>query len=193
VRRYAWGVTEPLDPPYGERVVSWRAIELELRPDPAIGPEFAELASGIYRLRGLVMAQGAETEAVLGQIVSELDPAADVSSMTAGRLLIKVRELLASDLRSSWYDALNRMSSAITARNRAVHSDVTIGSTWVPYETGGGEFVPVISLMGHDDYDESDLRRDLVLQQEATVLAVGLLLAIQEPAPPRSDIASADA
>jgi hypothetical protein len=38
-----------------------------------------------------------------------------------------------------------------------------------------GEWIPVISLMNGEPYDESDLRRDLSLLQEATMAAVRLL------------------
>lgn len=176
---------EPLKPPYGERVVSWRAVQEDLVPDLFQEPEFAELAAELHRLRGLVMAQGAETEAVLGQIVLELDPDTELTRQTAGQLLRLLRRLLPSAVRSHWDAALTDIDRAIKCRNRVVHADVTIGSTWVPYATGGGEFVPVISLMKGDDYDETDLRRDLVLQQEATIAAVRMLLALQHhPATP---------
>lgn len=173
-------VSGSLEPPYGERVVSWRAIHQELAPDLDGEPEFAELAAEMYRLRGLVMAQGAETEAVLGQILSMLDPSTELDTRTAGQLLKVLRQRLPSDFRSRWDAALDEIWRAIKSRNRVVHADVTIGSTWVPYATGGGEYAPVISLMGGDDYSEAELRGDLVLQQEATVLAVRLLLATQE-------------
>jgi hypothetical protein len=62
----------------------------------------------------------------------------------------------------------------VKRRNHAVHPPVTIGSDWMPYATGGGEWVPMISFMSNDCYDEADLRRDLALQQEATAAAVRL-------------------
>jgi hypothetical protein len=170
---------ESAEPPYGERVVSWRAIYDELEPDLDTEPEFAELAAEMYRLRGLMMAQGAETEAALGQVLGVLDPSTSAPTRTAGQLLNVLRKRLPPDLRSQWDSALNDIERAIKSRNRVVHADVRIGSSWVSYATGGGEYVPVIGLMGGDDYSEADLRGDLLLQQEATVLAVRLLLAAQ--------------
>jgi hypothetical protein len=172
-------VTGSPEPPYGERVVSWRAVCDEFEPDLDSQPEFAELAAGIYQLRGLVMAQGAETEAALGRVLSVLDPSTDGATRTAGQLLTVLRQRLPSDLRSQWDSALDTIGSAIKSRNRVVHADVSVGSSWAPYATGGGEYVPVISLMGGEDYSEAELRRDLVLQQEATILAVRVLLATQ--------------
>lgn len=173
-------MSERVEPPYGERVVSWRAVLQELDEDFGDEPEFRQIAGELYRLRGLVMAQCAETEVVLGQILDVLDPSAAHDNQTAGRLLTLLKQGLPADLRSRWAPALVAIREAIRSRNRVVHADVTIGSSWVPYATGGGEYVPVISIMGRDAYDESDLLRDLVLQQEATVLAVRLLLATQE-------------
>lgn len=174
-------MSERVDPPYGERVVSWRTVLQELEKDFGGEPEFEHIAGELYRLRGLVMAQCAETEAVLGQILGVLDPSAAPDTRTAGQLLSALEQRLPAGLRSRWAPALVDIREAIRSRNRVVHADVTIGSSWVPYATGGGEYVPVISMMGHDAYDQSDLLRDLVLQQKATVLAVRLLLATHEP------------
>jgi hypothetical protein len=168
------------EPPYGERVVSWRAIQQELGRGLDGGPEFEELAAETHRLRGLVMAQGAETDAVLGQILSTLDPSKAWDTRPAGQLLKDLRDRLPAELGPQWDAALNEISRAIKSRNRAVHADVIIGSTWVPHGTGGEEDVPVITLLGGDDYSAAELRGDLVLQQEATVLAVRLLLATQD-------------
>lgn len=75
------------EPPYGERVVSLRAVYDELEPDVEREPEFAEHATEIHRLQGLVMAQAAETEAALGQALGILDPSSDARTRTAGQLL----------------------------------------------------------------------------------------------------------
>ena len=61
------------EPPYGERVVSWRAVYDELEPDLDAYSQL-QLAAEMHRLRGLVMAQAGETEAALGQVLSVLDP-----------------------------------------------------------------------------------------------------------------------
>jgi hypothetical protein len=50
----------------------------------------------------------------------------------------------------------------------------------MPYATGGGEWVPVITLMGGEVHDESDLRGDLASQQDATCEAVRILRALDQ-------------
>lgn len=160
-------------------MISWRSIEQDLAPDYESPPEFDEHASGMHRLRGLVMAQGAETEAVLGQILVELEPTVDLGKLTAGGLLRRVRDRLPPATDTDLDSSLDEIGAAIEARNRAVHADVTIGSMWAPYATGGGEHVPVISFMGNEPYDEADLRTDLILQQQATLVAVRLLLSLR--------------
>ena len=73
-------------PRYGMRAISWSTIQADRysrhRPDIAYwdGTEAAEL----NRLRGLVVVQAAETEAVLGMILSRLDPAARVFEKCRG-------------------------------------------------------------------------------------------------------------
>ncbi|MGH3887988.1 MAG: hypothetical protein ACRDSZ_15755 [Pseudonocardiaceae bacterium] len=165
---------------FGERVVSWQTVwdhlYLEYDADPHDGAAAAEM----HRLRGLVMAQCAETEAVLRLIGKRLDPPADMERRMAGQLLKDVRRLLSAHSDARWEEYLLAVDRAIKRRNHAVHSSVTIGSSWAPYVTGGGEWVPVISLMGGGEYDEMDLRRDLALQQEATIAAVRLFYSIQE-------------
>ena len=104
---YSSVVTGSGEPPYGERVVSWRAVYDELEPDLDSQPEFAELAAEMYRLRGLVMAQGAETEAALGQVLSLLDPSAEAPNRTAGQLLNVLRQRLPPYFRSQWDSALD--------------------------------------------------------------------------------------
>lgn len=81
-------------PRFGERVVSWETIWDKLFPEDAGDPHDDVAAAEMHRLRGLVMAQGAETEAVLGAIVKCLDPTADIERRTAGQLLRDVRRLL---------------------------------------------------------------------------------------------------
>lgn len=167
---------------FGDRVVSWQTVWGHLYPEYDADPHDDAAATEMHRLRGLVMAQCAETEAVLGLIVKRLDPSADIERRMAGQLLKDVRRLLLAHYDASWEEHLLVVDRAIKRRNHAVHSSVTIGSSWAPYVTGGGEWVPVISLMGGREYDEMDLRRDLALQQEATITAVRLFHSIQEVA-----------
>ncbi len=163
------------DPPYGQSVVSWRTLEQELRPDVGPEPEFSDLAADMNRLRGLIMAQCGETEAVLGLILAAVAPAIDPERKTAGQLVRCVRQKLPHEISTRWQVELDEIEVAIQLRNQAVHSDVYIGSTWVEYQTGGGHYEPVISLMRHGEYDEVDLLADLAAQQRATVAAVRLL------------------
>jgi hypothetical protein len=165
------------DPPYGERVVSWRTIDQELNPDIGPDPEFSHIAADINRLRGLIMAQCGETEAVLGMILAAVAPTIDPERKTAGQLLACVRQNLPADISARWRVELDQIQLANRLRNQAVHSDVHIGSAWVEYQTGGGHYEPVISLMRHGEYSETDLLADLAVQQQATVAAVRLLRA----------------
>ena len=134
-------------------------------------------AADMHRLRGLIMAQACETEAVLGAILRHFHAAANVER-PAGALLSEIRHLPDSNKRHEWSDALDLIKQAIDCRNRAVHGSVEIGSVWRDYETGGGEWIAVISLMGGEMYDEEELLRDLALQQQATIAAARLLYSL---------------
>ncbi|MBV9140949.1 MAG: hypothetical protein JO115_08515 [Pseudonocardiales bacterium] len=161
--------------PFGERAVSWLTVWDHLYPEGADCPHDDAAAAEMHRLRGLVMVQNAETEAVLGLIVKRLDPAAvGIEQRTAGQLLKDIRRLLSARSDARWDENLRTVDRAIKRRNDAVHSSVEIGSSWAPYVTGGGEWVPVISLMRGEEYNEINLRADLALQQEATIAAVRL-------------------
>jgi hypothetical protein len=165
-------------PPYGETVVSWRTIDQQLNPETGPEPELSHVAADMNRLRGLIMAQCGETEAVLGLILAAVAPTIDPERKTAGQLLTCVRQNLPEEISTRWQVELDEIGVANRLRNQAVHSDVHIGSTWVDYQTGGGHYEPVISLMRHGEYGEADLSADLAVQQHATVAAVRLLHAI---------------
>ena len=137
-------------------------------------------AAEMHRLRGLVMAQAAETEAVLGKILRCLDPEKR-TNVPSGVLLRGIRSLLSDQQTSDWAARLAMIEDAIERRNRVVHDPVVVGSSWAPYATGGGEWVAVISFMGDEMYDDHDLRGDLALQQEATCEAVRVLRALEQP------------
>lgn len=173
-----WMVERPR-PVFGERAISWRTVWNELVPDPEEAPHDDALAADMHRLRGLVMAQACETEAVLGAILRHFNMAANVER-PAGLLLREVRQMPDAYTRHGWSDALNFIKQAIDCRNRAVHGSVEIGSVWRDYQAGGGVWVSVISLMGGEMYDEEDLLRDLALQQEATIAAVHLLYSLNQ-------------
>ncbi|MGW2307916.1 hypothetical protein [Actinomadura luteofluorescens] len=144
-------------------------------------PAQDHVAAGMHRLRGLVMAQGTETESVLREIVKHLDPNLNIEKSTAGRLIKDIRRLLSDDDESFWEYELRLIEKAVDRRNHAVHSEVVIGSSWRDYATGGGEWVPVISLLGNEEYDEVDLRKDFALQRHATQAAVEILVDLKQP------------
>lgn len=168
-------VDNPL--PYGERVVSWTTVWDSLYPEDVGDPHDDKAAAEMHRLRGLVMAQAAETEDVLGHILRFLDAKAKIDQ-PAGRLLRDIKKRVGDGRDVRYEQDLDVVDAAIKKRNFSVHSAVTIGSSWVPYATGGGEWQPVISLMGGDEYDEVKLRQDLALQQEATAAAVRVMRAM---------------
>ncbi len=88
--------------PYGESVVSWRTILQELNPDIGPEPEFSHAADDMNRLRGLIMAQCGETEAVLGLILAKVVPTIDPERKTAGQLLECVRQNLPEEISIRW-------------------------------------------------------------------------------------------
>lgn len=169
-------MTGPSDKPeYGENVISWQNVWDRLYPGDAGDPHDDSAAAEMHRLRGLVAGQCAEIEAVLGMIVKRFRPHAHIEKRTAGQLLNEARRLLNAEYADTHKSDLNIIGQAVDRRNNAIHSPVTIGSSWVPYDIMDGEWIPVISIMNDEPYDEADLRRDLALQQEATVAAVRLL------------------
>jgi hypothetical protein len=165
------------DDRYGEKVVSWETMWNDLFPED--GPEWHDdfQAAEMHRLRGLIAAQAAETEDVLGQILMRFDKSVNVER-PAGALLKDVRKRLRR--RGGWQyeQELEVVHAAIGKRNHAVHNAVRIHSTWVDYATGGGEFMPVLSLMGGLEYGEFELKKDLALQHRATAAAVTALRAL---------------
>ncbi|MFL6146104.1 MAG: hypothetical protein ACJ72I_01065 [Pseudonocardiaceae bacterium] len=131
--------------------------------------------SDMQRLRGLIMVQAAETEAVLGCILRKLDPQARPGTMMAGALLKKIWEELSNPNKVTWQSHVRQIRKAQKRRNHAVHNRVNTGYTWAEYATGDGEWVPVITTMGDESCDERELSHDLALQQSSTVLAIEML------------------
>jgi hypothetical protein len=168
-------------PQFDQQVVSASTIYYQLCPPDSYRdeapPNDADTAE-MNRLRGLVIVQASETEAVLGRILRHLSPSAD-TNRPAGVLLHEVGLALANLPGISCTSTLDLIHKAIKRRNRAVHDTVAIGSAWAPFSESDGEWVPVISLLGSELCDEADLRTDLALQQEATVATVHLLIAIE--------------
>jgi hypothetical protein len=165
---------------YGEKIVSWQTVWDDLYPNEAGDPHGDATAAAMHRLRGLIMAQGAEIEAAIGALVKRLSPDARIDGRTAGWLLKEVKRLLSAHHVHTYSNELRIIGTAINRRNHAVHSPVIIGFSWRDYSTGGGEWVPVISLMNDATYDEADLLHDLALQQQGTTAAVHLLHACSE-------------
>jgi hypothetical protein len=169
-------------PRYGIRAISWSTVQADLyphhRPDTAYwdGTEALEL----NRLRGLVVVQAAETEAVLGMVLSRLDPTARIDQ-PAGLLLQNIRQKIDGFCDTGWLPALDLIEAAVKRRNRVVHDSPTIGRVWREYATGGGEWVHVITQLGDAECDATTLVRDLTLQQNATAAAVELLNRLTVP------------
>ncbi|QFG22914.1 hypothetical protein [Actinomadura sp. WMMB 499] len=166
-------------------VVSWRTLlQEQIEREGASRtydymdqpPAQDHVAAEMHRLRGLVMAQGTETESVLREIVKCLESNLNIEKSTARRLTKDIRRLLSGDDEAFWEYELCLIEEAIDRRNHAVHSEVVIGSSWEDYTTGGGEWVPVIGLLGKEQYDEVDLQKDFTLQWHATQAAVAILL-----------------
>jgi hypothetical protein len=128
-------------------------------------------AAEINRLRGVSIVQAAETEATLAVILRYLDPSAS-HARPAGILMAEIKKLLDPHVLDRWSLEISAIEEAIRRRNRLVHDTVRIGYSWLDYATGGGEHVPVISLLGEEDIDEFDLRNILEQQKEATQFAV---------------------
>ncbi|MFF0017982.1 hypothetical protein [Streptomyces sp. NPDC005374] len=162
-------------PRYGIRAISWSTVQADRypqHPDTAYwdGTEAAEL----NRLRGLVVVQAAETETVLGMILSRLDPAAR-TNRPAGELLKAIEQKIGGSCDTEWPPAIALIDTAVKRRNRIVHDSPTIGRVWREYATGGGEWAHVLTQLGDAEYDASALVGDLALQQDATAAAVELL------------------
>lgn len=165
-------------PQFGERVREWSDIvdDIYWRPsEDGRGEPGGYDASDMQRLRGLIMVQASETEAALGRILCKLDPQATPGKMMAGALLKRIWNNLSGSDKVTWQSHVRQIRKAQRRRNHAVHNRVNTGYTWADYATGGGEWVPVITTMGNESYDERELRHDLALQQSATVLAIEML------------------
>lgn len=164
---------------FGEKAVTWGDVQgylYRLPNENGYSLPGDDDAYMMNRLRGLVMVQAAETEGVLGQVLLELNPDANPSRLMAHKVLVEVWGHLSPSDRRRWSAHMTVIRRAQKKRNKVVHERVTIGSVWRDYATGdGGEWVPVISFLGDTDYAEHDLRRDLALQQAATVLALEIL------------------
>jgi len=190
---------ERQQPRFGERVVAWHRLDGEYRSaddataeDPYDeGPDEERAEAELNRLRGLVMAQAAEAEAVLGVMVRMLDPDAKVD-IAAGVLLNKLRKLLIPvDFLHEYHDAdLDDIARAIKARNKAVHGTARVGYSWVDYQTGGGEWMQVISLVGDQDWGELALRWCLAMQPRAVFDAVYLMDQLKDHLRARAEPAS---
>ena len=151
-------------PRFGQRAVSWRVVWEEAYPRPdedyrESGQAHHDDADAVKmnHLRGQVMVQAAETEAVLGMILCRLDRTATPQRHTMGRLLKDVTSLLGDDADARWSYELGTIREAVERHNRAVHDRGDVGSVWQEYATGGGEWVSVIGFLG-DESNASDLR-----------------------------------
>jgi hypothetical protein len=173
-----------VQPHLGVRAVTWTDIQATRYTrsgyEDGRGLSTDHDAFHMNTLRGLIMVQAAETEAVLGQILLNLDPEAKPETKMAKELLKAVWRKLPEPARSYWFYELHGIRLAQKKRNRAVHDRATIGSSWVDYATeDGGEWVPVISFLGNKEYSSGDLLSDLALQQNATVSSLDILHSLE--------------
>lgn len=178
-RTHTASMGDSVGPRFEEAAVSWMTVWDRLFPEDTFDPHDDAEASEMHRLRGLVMAQAAETERVLGMISKRLAPDKRVD-VPSGVLLKVIRGVLNDQQVNEWSSQLAMIEAAIKRRNRVVHDTIEVGSSWMPYATGGGEWVPVITLLGDEMHDESDLRDDLANQQDATCEAVRILRALDQ-------------
>jgi len=155
----------------------WRDMYWDDELNDLYGPHDDEAATRMHRLRGLVLGQAGELESILGEILVTIDPQANIGGRTAGQLLSEVKKHLGDE----WTRELELLRDAIKVRNYITHNRIEIGSVWRDYATGdGGEWVPVVSTVGGDLYDESNLKRDLEIMQVATWEAVAILHALKK-------------
>ncbi|WP_228002388.1 hypothetical protein [Nocardia australiensis] len=166
-------------------VVSWRTILNDEFPEDAYEPHNDSSAQPMHQIRGYVMAQAGETEAVIGQALRHFEPSANLDR-SAGRLLHDLKAAAKKNGFIEYGDEFELITKALKRRNAVVHADVQICSTWVPYATGGGEWQEVMYLLGREESDERRLWDDLELQQEATIAAVRILHALSVRARPRN-------
>ncbi|MFG1928817.1 hypothetical protein [Cryptosporangium sp. NPDC048952] len=181
-------MAEHEDPPYGVRTISWPAIHDLLYPLPPgeydYGPPHGdEEAAEMQRLRGLVIIQHAETEAVLGQLYRLLEPSPPKRPLMAGALRIALTKLLTAEQLVQHAERLALIESATAVRNRAVHSTVQIHYAR-DHPLGGTGWMSVLSVMGDEETDESDLQGFLALQQRATTAAVEMYQEVSDSLPP---------
>lgn len=162
-------------PRYGIRSLAWTSVQENCFPQhPDTASWDGSEAISLNRLRGLVIVQAAETEAVLGLILSRLDPTVRLNR-PAGELLRMVRAKIDGHCDTEWPPALDVIERAIKRRNRVVHDSLTVGNTWREYATGCGEWVHVTTTLGEEECDTDTLVNDLALQQHATGAAVEVL------------------
>lgn len=165
-------------PQFGERVREWSDIRDDIYSRPSEderGEPRGYDTSGMQRLRGLIVVQAAETEAVLGRILRKVDPQAKPGKKMAGGLLKEIYEKLPGPDKIAWLSHVRQIVRAQWWRNLAVHHTVETGYTWADHATGGGEWVPVVTAMDGELCTERELRGDLALQQTSTVLAIEML------------------
>lgn len=184
------------EPRFGMDPVSWSDAKnhmYSLPDEDGRGQPDDSSADEMNRLRGLIMVQAAETEAVLGEVLLHLAPEAKPSKMMAGSLFNAVWDALPDSDRQYWGYELHWIRQAQKLRNRAVHHRPEIGFSWRDYATGGGEWIPVISFLGHEakksgeknsipkTYNEQDLICDLAAQQTAMAFAIEILHRLKCP------------
>ncbi|MFI1913902.1 hypothetical protein [Nocardia sp. NPDC020380] len=150
-------------------VRSWRSVWNTNYSAEAGYPDSPELD----RLRGLITAQAAETEQVLGLAVRILDATADLTR-PAESLLDQLRQLV-PDSGVALADDLTLIGKALARRSFAVHAAAAPIPDWPDYGGGAVLWQPVVSTVDDRLYTDDDLHRDFTIQVEATGAAVRIL------------------
>src|SRR5690242_4963938 len=121
-------MSEPADR-YGESAVSWITVWNDLFPEDP--PEWHDdsAAAEMHRLRGLIVAQAAETEDVVRRILKSLQSSANLER-PVGAILEDVRKQLRERGGTQYGHELKVVADAIRNRDDVVHKPVTIGSDW---------------------------------------------------------------
>lgn len=156
-------------------VESYRSVIEQLYPEyfasSELEPHLDVRAVRMNELRGLILGQSTQMENALLKLMDARGIEVR-QPRTAGNIVKAVHAHFEKQLNSALADDREVLDVAVLVRNRVAHDHIEIGSLWRDYGTGGGEWVPVISLLGAEEYDEKDMLEDLEILKAATRAAV---------------------